>query len=96
MILITDDVPHLPDRETKSIDDLASAFQQAKIDLLYVVTPDKKRPPYEPLLTLAPKGEFVSLPKSGQATPPGSVLAAFRNIMPSIGKSIVLIAPRRG
>ncbi|MBI1829818.1 MAG: VWA domain-containing protein [Planctomycetes bacterium] len=88
VILITDEPPLIPDGRVHSLEDVASALQQARIDQLHIVAPDYLQNHYTSLHHTV-KGDVFDLDSGARG---GST---FRKILLDIGKSIS-IATRVG
>jgi Ca-activated chloride channel family protein len=81
LLLITDAPPHVPDRETKTIDAAATRLRKAGISQLHIVTTRTDRPVYLPLQKAAP-GDFFPLSSTASGR------AGFERILPSVGTRI--------
>lgn len=67
LIVITDDHPHLPDGEVRSIEDVIGALKRAGIGQLHFVIPEKKRRGYDPLLKHVKLGKVFLMNKKGHS-----------------------------
>ncbi|MCA9797250.1 MAG: VWA domain-containing protein, partial [Candidatus Eremiobacteraeota bacterium] len=80
VILITDAPPHVPDRETPSLEAARLALRSVPIDRLHLVVPTSLSAFFTPLQAEV-GGELYPLPEDG-------ALAGFDRALPEIGESI--------
>jgi Ca-activated chloride channel family protein len=81
IVLITDAPPHVPDKETRTIDEVEDAFAKSHIEQLHLVINETDRAIYQPFQQRAP----------GEVFPLGETAAGrqgFERILPVVGRQI--------
>lgn len=81
VVLITDAPAHVPDKETRAIDQVESALTENHLEQLHLVIREKDRPIYQPLQRLA-AGEIFLLDDTAAGR------QGFERILPVVGRQI--------